>query len=330
MQKVCSEWTWSQAYKICGPQRLENEDDILKTENIPDEQDFRIGIAVYSVVTEWFEEIAFREQIFDSTNPGNCATLCCGYCQKHRIQTHKWEGRCCGTKNDSIDGKCGTEKETASFSIKSTSAFPTELFTLDTDTSGIYIVIVIVIMDYNVVFDTFIGHQPDNKEKRTNWISQNGTFIGGIISGVSVLTVVITLTVCKFRSGGPFKSRDTNKNQSDIFPNKLEEGKTTKTLLNQAHSSDKFQMENISERAGTGDADVDNIFTDSPNGEYDVLNDSQRRKIRVQENVYDSNATMINQDDHMYDQSVFRKLAHEGDGDVNDYSLARTEKKWGL
>lgn len=50
---------------------------------------------------------AFREQIFDSTNPGNCATLCCGYCQENRIQTHKWEGRCCGTKNDSIDGKCG-------------------------------------------------------------------------------------------------------------------------------------------------------------------------------------------------------------------------------
>lgn len=85
-------------------------------------------------------------------------------------------------------------------------------------------------------------------------------------------------------------------------------------------------MENISERAGTGVADVDNIYTDSPNGEYDVLNDSQRRKIRVQENVYDSNATMLNQDDHLYDQSVFRKLAHIGDGDVNDYSLARTGK----
>lgn len=57
MQKVCSESTWSQAYKICGPQGLENEDNILKTENIPDEQDFWIGIAVYSVVTEWLEGI---------------------------------------------------------------------------------------------------------------------------------------------------------------------------------------------------------------------------------------------------------------------------------
>lgn len=100
------------------------------------------------------------------------------------------------------------------------------------------------------------------------------------------------------------------------------EGETSKTLLNQADSSDTFQMVNISKRAGTGVADVDNIYTDSPNGEYDVLNDSQTRKIRVQENVYDSNATMSNQDDHVYYQLVFKKLAHIGDGDVNDYSLA--------
>ncbi|XP_052086091.1 uncharacterized protein LOC127723485 [Mytilus californianus] len=160
----------------------------------------------------------------------------------------------------------------------------------------------------------------DKKEKRANWVNQNGALIGGIVSGVAVLTVVTTLAVCKFRSIGPFKSGDDNTNQSVIFSNNSEKGKTTKTVLNQSHSSDKFQMVNKNERAGTGNADVDNIYTDSSNGEYDLLNDLQRRKIRLQENVYDSNAIMQNQDDQTYDRSVFRKLCHEGD--VNDYSLA--------
>ncbi|CAC5397640.1 unnamed protein product [Mytilus coruscus] len=176
------------------------------------------------------------------------------------------------------------EKETTSLSIKSTSAFLTAMLTSATDKEA------------------------------------SGALIGGILSGVAVLTVVITLAVCKFRSIGPFKSGDAITNQSVIFSNNLEESKTNKTLLNQSHSSGKFQMVNKNERAGKGVAEVDNIYTDSSNGEYDLLNDLQRRTIRLQENVYDSNAIMQNQDDQTYDRSVFRKFCHEGE--VNDYSLA--------
>lgn len=77
----------------------------------------------------------------------------------------------------------------------------------------------------------------------------------------------------------------------------MEEGKTTKTLLNQAYSSDKFQMMNKNERAGTEVAYVDNINTESSNGDNAILNDLQIRKIRIQENVYDSNVKMQNPGD---------------------------------
>ncbi|CAC5422114.1 unnamed protein product [Mytilus coruscus] len=159
-----------------------------------------------------------------------------------------------------------------------------------------------------------------NKCENISFIQHTGALIGGILSGVAVLTVVITFAVCKFRSIGPFKSGDAITNQSVIFSNNLEESKTNKTLLNQSHSSGKFQMVNKNERAGKGVAEVDNIYTDSSNGEYDLLNDLQRRTIRLQENEYDSNAIMQNQDDQTYDRSVFRKFCHEGE--VNDYSLA--------
>ncbi|CAC5412678.1 unnamed protein product [Mytilus coruscus] len=428
--RVYSGTTWSQASQACGSKVLENEDSILRTVNITDGQEFWIGIAVYSVFTQWIEKIGcfqrstihmikhasslghcsilcqtgnyfgykntppsanciclpngmdtleradlrecertssihtfsvfknFSGQVLASSNPGNCATICCGNCQKVKAQKHKWEGRDCNTTDNAIITRCGSsfeyglnyresgqfclsknqllvsstfceennlngitawtnvfrrrievnlsgiEKETTSLSLKSTSAFLTEMLTSATDKEA-------------------SDDQPDvddKQEKRANWVNQNGALIGGIVSGVSVLTVVMTLAVCKFRSIGPFKLGDDNKNQSVIFSNNSEEGKTTKTLLNQSHSSDKFQMVNKNERAGTGVADVDNIYTDSSNGEYDLLNDLQRRKIRLQENVYDSNAIMQNQDDQTYDRSVFKKLCDKGD--VNEYSLA--------
>ncbi|CAC5421201.1 unnamed protein product [Mytilus coruscus] len=517
--KVYSETTWSQASQACGSQGLENDDSILRTVNISDGQEFWIGIAVYSVLTKWIEEIGcfqrstihmnkhasslghcsilcqtenyfgykntlppanciclpngidklkradlsecersssihtlsvfkrFSGQVLASSNPGNCATLCCGNCQNVRAQKNKWESRDCFTPDIAIVSRCGRnnssyerigptfryelkyresrqfcvsynqllisstfceehtlngvtawtnvfrqrievnssalnvgthkgtrtfcfvgtlqttngtrklvkyrdqcnrqleryickariEMETTSSSLKSTSAFLTEMLTSATDkeASGIEkettslstsiksTSVFLTEMFTSATYKEASDDQPDvddKREKRANWVNQNGALIGGILSGVAVLTVVISLAVCKFRSIGPFKSGDAIKNQSVIFSNNLEEGKTNKTLLNQPHSSDKFQMVNKNERAGTGVADVDNIYTDSSNGEYDLLNDLQRWTIRLQENVYDSNAIMHNQDDQTYDRSVFRTLCHEGD--VNDYSLA--------
>ncbi|CAG2251813.1 unnamed protein product [Mytilus edulis] len=105
--------TWNYAKEACKPYGLENREDFIRRSGIRNENEFWIGKAIYRVPTRWFEIIDYNGTVGKSSNPGNCATTCCGNCKSITANGNNLEGRRCSSGNNAIVGRCGTRNNSA-------------------------------------------------------------------------------------------------------------------------------------------------------------------------------------------------------------------------
>ncbi|CAC5422682.1 unnamed protein product [Mytilus coruscus] len=150
-----------------------------------------------------------------------------------------------------------------------------------------------------------------------------GAVIGGIIGACSILAVLAVLIVCKIRSKGIFKESYTYQKGET---NKLHFSKTidqnlTYTSNGKNTQSTSRKINDICETGTSGYSVVNNlnkpenineIYTDAADEEYDILHDKQNRRMCPTENVYQSHGAHKNEDGLTYDSADF------GKGNCND------------
>ncbi|XP_052086095.1 uncharacterized protein LOC127723489 [Mytilus californianus] len=64
--------------------------------------------------TNFFLYREYQDTVRKSSDPGNCTTICCGYCDTNTGNDNHLEGRRCSSVNTTIVGRCGT-RPNASF-----------------------------------------------------------------------------------------------------------------------------------------------------------------------------------------------------------------------
>ncbi|CAG2207164.1 unnamed protein product [Mytilus edulis] len=103
--------TWNKASSSCGINGLETVEEVLRRSDALENQQFWIGKT--SIFTPWIELIEFLGTVFDSDDPGNCMTFCCGGCTKGSTQLHMFEARNCNAKDLTTVARC--EDRTSSY-----------------------------------------------------------------------------------------------------------------------------------------------------------------------------------------------------------------------
>ncbi|XP_076083545.1 uncharacterized protein LOC143054424 [Mytilus galloprovincialis] len=179
----------------------------------------------------------------------------------------------------------------------------------------------------------------NNTNKET--ASSHGAVIGGSIGAVIVLLIVVSVVMCKIRRIGLFKSSKSANTTTVVFTLGLQ----TQQQFNESNglvyqTKEKKNERNDAYAQVQSVKHMDDIYTESLNGEYDHLHNIGGRKLNGSENTYNSNAGVRNQNDPTYDTATsstgvdmdttydhsFSKMKDYSEYDVSDSSIqiART------
>ncbi|CAC5400083.1 unnamed protein product [Mytilus coruscus] len=165
--------------------------------------------------------------------------------------------------------------------------------------------------------------EQDCNENKTFYICKTSAVIGGIIGACFILAVLAVLIVCKIRSKGIFEESNTYQKgeTNQLHFSKTINQELTNTRNRKNTPSTSRQINDICETGTLGYSVVNNlnepenmndIYTDAADGEYDILHDKQNKRMCPTETVYQSHGAYRNEDGLIYDSADF------GKGNCND------------
>lgn len=193
---------------------------------------------------------------------------------------------------------------------------------------------------------TLIGNAPDVKpitvslqqstnrqitekimKKDNNTHTYTGVIVGGTIGVFLLLIIPATLWVCRKRSFWLFKEKNKSMDKTEEFSqtpnNNLQNVSASyvEPISNQTYEiatnlSSTYAVVNKLTKSAKTFTEKDDTYMDSQDGQYDQLNDIQKRKIIMERNLYDSHEGMRDQNDPTYDISKFS--SHGSSHEVTD------------
>ncbi|CAC5424489.1 unnamed protein product [Mytilus coruscus] len=174
----------------------------------------------------------------------------------------------------------------------------------------------------------------DNSMKKDNTNSYTGVIICGTIGAFLLLIISATIFVCRKKSIGVFKGKKKTNDNNEEFsqtPNydlQCVKASHVEPIANQnygigTNQSSTYAVVDKLKKSDKKFTNNDETYTDSSDGQYDQLNDVQKRKIILGGNMYESHEGMRDQNDPTYDISNFSG-SHEVT-DVYDHSFLGTQ-----
>ncbi|VDI02772.1 Hypothetical predicted protein [Mytilus galloprovincialis] len=132
--------------------------------------------------------------------------------------------------------------------------------------------------------------------------------IGGVLGACFILTVSTVMIVCKIRSKGIFKESDKHEKRE------TSQLHSSKTINQDSTIKRNKKLNDLCESCASGYSvanyldkpeNINEIYTDAADGEYDILHNKQNRRICPKENVYHSHGAYRSEEGPTYDSASY-------------------------